>query len=435
MKKIIIASINSKYIHLNLAIRYIQKYLAKIAPDKRIVIKEWNLKQKFTDILRELYDEKPELVLFSVYIWNVEMTFKLIKELKKLLPETKIVLGGPEVMYRKDSILNEYSEIDTVLIGDGETAVADYLGIRFDLPNNCSLDYIPFPYDDADIESSRNQIIYYESSRGCPFSCSYCMSSIENQVRYFSLERVIQDINYFIKHKVKLVKFVDRTFNLDTKRYYPIWEHIINNHNGVTTFHFELSGDLLTKADLELLKKSPPKAMQFEVGVQSSHLPTLNAIKRSTDLIKLKSNMAEIGENIHLHVDLIAGLPLENFETFGKSFDYAMSLNPDMLQLGFLKILSGTEMERIANATSGYFYLSAPPYEITATPWLSFEEICLLKDIDKTVDIYFNSGRHKPPQTSFDFFKNFSLYLRSNGVYTDPRSPDYYAKALKDYLG
>lgn len=411
-----------------------QKYLAKIAPDQKVVLKEWNLKQKLTDILREIYDENPKIILFSVYIWNVEITFKLIKELKKLLPTTKVVIGGPEVMYRKNSILSEHPEIDTVLIGDGETAIAEYLGIETSLPDNCSLDHIPFPYNDADIENSRNQIIYYESSRGCPFSCSYCMSSIEKQVRYFSLERVIQDIDYFMKHKVKLVKFVDRTFNLDKERYYSIWEHIINNHNGITTFHFELSGDLLTKEDLALLKKSPPNAIQLEAGVQSSHLPTLQAIKRYTNLEKLQSNMAQIKDNIHLHVDLIAGLPLEDLETFGKSFDYAMSLNPNMLQLGFLKILSGTEMEQIANATTGYLYLSVPPYEVTATPWLSFEDICLLKDIDKTVDIYFNSGRHQTPQVSFDFFKNLALYLRNSGVYNDPRKPDYYANALNDYL-
>ncbi len=434
MTKIVVASINSKYIHLNLAIRYIQKYLAKIAPKQEIVIKEWNIKQKFTDILRELYDEKPDMVLFSVYIWNVEMTFKLIKEFKKLLPETVVAVGGPEVMYRKDSILSDYPEIDAVLVGDGEIAVTEYLGFKPELSDGCSLDYIPFPYDDADIEQSRNQIIYYESSRGCPFSCAYCMSSIESKVRYFSFERVINDINYFMQRKVKLVKFVDRTFNLDRERYYPIWENIIKNHNEKTTFHFEISGDLLTKEDLALLKNAPQNAIQLEAGVQSSHLPTLKAINRTTDLNKLKSNMLEIGENIHLHVDLIAGLPFEDFETFEKSFDYAMSLKPDMLQLGFLKILNGTEMEKFAKSNHDYLYLSAPPYEVISTPWLSYEDVCLLKDIDKTVDIYYNSGRHKTPQVSFAFFKEFSLYLRNSGVYTDPRSPDYYAKALNEYL-
>jgi radical SAM superfamily enzyme YgiQ (UPF0313 family) len=432
--KIVIASVNSKFIHINLAIRYLQKYLAKIAPDQECVVKEFNINLRFIDVLRELYETKPDLLLFSIYIWNVDFTLKLIREFKKISPQTRIVVGGPEVMYRKEALLGQYPEIETVLVGDGETSLAAYLGLKVDIPDCTSLDYIPFPYDDADIERTRNQILYYESSRGCPFACAYCLSSIDRQVRYFSLARVLADIDFFMQRNVKLVKFVDRTFNLNPQRYLAVWQHIINTHNGVTTFHFELAGDLLTPEALALLQTAPPKALQFEVGIQSAHLPTLKAISRTTDLAKLKANLLGIGDNIHMHVDLIAGLPLEDFATFGLSFDYAMSLKPEMMQLGFLKILSGTEMESLAKQDARYMYLSHPPYEITATPWVPFEDMMLLKDIDKTVDIYYNSGRHTLANTSFSFFKDLAKHLRETGVFSDPRRPEYYATALTDYL-
>ena len=433
MTKIVIASVNAKFIHLNLAIRNMQKYLAKIAPDLECVIKEWNINQRFIDMVRELYEAKSDLLLFSIYIWNVDFTLKLIRELKKLSPKMRIVVGGPEVMYRKEALLAAYPEIETVLVGDGETALAEFLGINVNIPDCTNLDYIPFPYDAEEIERTRNQILYYESSRGCPFACAYCLSSIHQQVRYFSLARVLEDIDFFMQHKVKLVKFVDRTFNLNSERYLAIWAHIIKTHNGITTFHFELAGDLLTADDLTLLKTAPPKAFQFEVGIQSAHLPTLKAISRKTDLEKLKNNLLGIGDNIHLHVDLIAGLPLEDLETFGKSFDYAMSLEPEMMQLGFLKILSGTEMERQVIANPKYIYLSHPPYEVIATPWVPFEDMMHLKDIDKTVDIYYNSGRHTLQDTSFSFFSDLAKHLRETGVFSDPRRPEFYAKALIGY--
>ncbi len=433
MTKIVLASVNAKFIHLNLAIRYMQKYLAQIAPDIECVVKEWNINQRFIDIIRELYEAKPDMLLFSVYIWNVDFTLKLIRELKKIAPKTRIVVGGPEVMYRKEALLAEYPEIETVLVGDGETSVAQYLGIDVDIPDCTNLDYLPFPYDDEEIERTRNQILYYESARGCPFSCAYCLSSIDPYVRYFSLARVLKDIDFFMQRNVKLVKFVDRTFNLDPKRYLAIWQHILDTHNGLTTFHFELAGDLLTPQALALLKLAPPKALQFEVGIQSAHLPTLKAIHRMTDLEKLKANLLALGENIHMHVDLIAGLPLEDFATFGVSFDFAMSLKPEMMQLGFLKILSGTEMERLAMADTRYVYLSHPPYEVLATPWVPFEEMMLLKDIDRTVDIFYNSGRHTLADTSFAFFMALAKHLRQTGVFNDPRRPEYYAKALDEY--
>ena len=436
MTKIVLATINAKYIHTNLAIRYMAKTLARMAPEMECLMKEWNIKHRFTDVLRELYQAQPDLLLFSIYVWNVDYTLKLIRELKKVLPNVRIVVGGPEVMYRKETLLAEYSEIESVLVGEGETALAEYLGIKLDpstlvgMTQKSELDYIPFPYDDDDIECTRNQILYYESSRGCPFACAYCMSSIDRKVRYFSLTRVLSDIDFFMQRNVKLVKFVDRTFNLNPERTLAIWRHIFKTHNGITTFHFELAGDLLTPEALKLLQAAPPKALQFEVGVQSANLPTLKAINRMTNLEKLKANLLEIGDNIHIHVDLIAGLPLEDIETFGRSFDYAMNLKPEMLQLGFLKILCGTEMECLAKSDPGYIYLSHPPYEVIATPWLTFDDMMILKDIEKTVDIYYNSGRHTLPDTSFAFFRDLAAYLRQSGVYVDPRKPDYYAKVL-----
>lgn len=438
MSKVVLVGINAKYIHTNLAIRCMQKYVQSKVVSAEVLVREWNINQRFIDILRELYEAKPDILLFSMYIWNVEFIFKIIREIKKLLPTTRIVVGGPEVMYRQQDILKQYPEIEQVLQGDGEIALYSLLTDKPHTPI-VDLDEIPFPYDAQEIERTRNQILYYESSRGCTFGCAYCLSSIDRKVRYFSLERVKRDIAFFLQHKVTLVKFVDRTFNINPERALAIWQYIYEKHNGITTFHFEIAADLLTESQCELLAKMPKGAVQFEVGIQSANPQTLEAISRQTDLQKLKTNLLRIKDNIHVHVDLIAGLPLEDLPTFGRSFDYAMSMRPEMLQLGFLKILSGTEMAQIAKHEN-YLYLSAPPYEITQTPWLSFKEIMILKDIDKTVDIYYNSGRQPDLMSKvwqltspFKFFVDFSGYLRKTGVFNDPRRPEYYARIWQEY--
>jgi radical SAM superfamily enzyme YgiQ (UPF0313 family) len=425
--KILLGAINARYIQTNLAIRYIKKYLEKYVPEHTYVLREWHISQRLGDIVREIYVVRPDQLFLSVYIWNVELTLKVIREVKKLLPAVRIVVGGPEVAYREAEIKRLYPEIAEVLIG-GEAAVRAYLT---DTPITpiVDLDDIPFPYDEADPELLRHHILYYESSRGCPFHCTYCLSSIEHSVQYFSLPRVKKDLDFFLKAGVTLVKFVDRTFNLDPERYLAIWRYIIEHYNNKTTFHFELSADLLTAEALDFLATVPPAAFQFEIGIQSANPKTLAAIKRKTDLEKLRTNVLRIGENIHKHVDLIVGLPEENLEIFGKSFDYALSLRPEMIQLGFLKVLFGTEMAQMAK--DGYVFMSTPPYEVLTTPWLSYQDIIQLKDIEQTVDMYYNKGLlHKP----FDYFRKLASHLRQTGVLDYPRKPEAYAQALEQYV-
>jgi radical SAM superfamily enzyme YgiQ (UPF0313 family) len=442
--RILLASINSKYIHTNLAIRSIKTYLKKTCPGHHYKILEWNLSHTLLEVIREIHVENPGWILFSVYVWNVEFTLKVIREIKKLLPALKIAVGGPEASYKAEEILTTCPAINHVIKGEGEEAAGKLLtavcpAVLESQPVS-DLDTLPFPYDDQDIENMRHQIFYYESSRGCPYGCIYCLSSIDRGVRYLSLERVQRDLDFFLKHKVNLVKFVDRTFNLDPARYLAIWRYILAHHNGVTTFHFELMADLLNDEALELLTTVPEKTFQVEIGIQSSNTETLQAVGRQTDLQKMRKNINRITANIHKHVDLIAGLPGETLEIFEKSFNFAITFKPEMLQLGFLKILAGTKMADYARENN-YCYLSTPPYEVLSTPCLSFNDICLLKDIEKVLRIYYNSGKFKTTldsliatQDPFLFFRNFANYLRKQGAFQAPVKPAIYADYLQKYL-
>lgn len=445
MKKVLLAAINSKYIHTNLAVRYIKRYVEEYS-DQRIDIYETSINNSISEVIRDIYDRAPEIVIFSTYIWNKEYVFKLIREVRKVLPEVQIILGGPEVSYDSISVMRENGEIDYIISGEGERTTLDLLtkgidevsGVYYrDAENRdeiiyngnqepiSDLDEIPFPYTLEELENNGTKILYYESSRGCPFACSYCMSSIERSVRYFSSERTKEDLKKFLDSGIKLVKFVDRTFNLKKERYMDIWRYLLSVYSEDTTFHFEISADLFDDEVIEFLEGVPKDYFQFEIGVQTSNEKTMDAIKRSNDLEKLEHNVERIKDNIHLHLDLIAGLPYEDYNTFKRSFDYVHDMYPEMVQLGFLKILKGTQISTEVEEFD-YKYMEFPPYEVLSNKFISYREITMLKDIEGVLDHYYNSekfGRSlgfildKHYESSFDFYEDMALYFREKGYF------------------
>ncbi|WP_206038980.1 MULTISPECIES: B12-binding domain-containing radical SAM protein [Fusobacterium] len=437
--KNILVGINSKYVHTNLAIRYLKKYVEQNSNEK-IKIYESSINNNIQKIIRDIIEEKPENIFFSVYIWNVEMVFKIVKEIRKVLTKEKIYLGGPEVSYNPTEILEKNKEIDGILVGEGENILLNLLtknieevkGIYYRNNNKIifngyeplieNLDIIPFPYEDSELEDV-HKIVYYESSRGCPFNCSYCMSSIDKTVRYFSLDRTKKDLKKFIDIGTRLVKFVDRTFNLDKKRYLEIWKFLLENYRENITFHFEINANIFDDEVLAFLKKVPRKLFQFEIGVQTINEDTMRIINRKNDLEKLFHNVTAINKNIHLHLDLIAGLPYENYETFKKSFDYVYNTKCEMIQLGFLKMLEGTEMKANGHKYN-YKYLDFPPYEVISNDFISYEELCKLKDIEEVLDFYYNSQKFLKSldfvvknffESPFDFFESIGEFYKNKG--------------------
>ena len=437
--KNILVGINSKYVHTNLAIRYLKKYIEQNSNEK-IKIYESSINNNIQKIIRDVVEYEPDNIFFSVYIWNVEMVFKITKELKKILPNKRIILGGPEVSYNPEEILEKNIEIDGILIGEGENVLLNFLtkdikdvkGVYYREDNKIkfngfeplieNLDIIPFPYDDEELEDV-HKIVYYESSRGCPFNCSYCMSSIDKSVRYFSLERTKKDLKKFIDIGTRLVKFVDRTFNLNKDRYMEIWKFLLENYRENITFHFEINANIFDDEVLEFLKKVPRKLFQFEIGVQTTNPSTMKAINRNNSLDRLFHNVTCINKNIHLHLDLIAGLPFEDYETFGKSFDYVYKTKCEMIQLGFLKMLKGTQMKDEGEKYS-YKYLDFPPYEILSNEFISYKDICRLKDIEEVLDFYYNSQKFLRSvdfvvenffESPFKFFESIGDFYKERG--------------------
>ena len=440
----VLVGINSKYVHTNLAIRYLKTFVKEYS-DIEIDIYENNINNNLMKIIRDIVELNPKRVFFSTYIWNREMVFKITKELRKVIPNTFLILGGPEVSYNPLELMNENPEIDAILVGEGERVILNYLTkdtdevkgvyyrkkedgdkIKFNgiEPLIENLDIIPFPYTDEEI-ADIHKIMYYESSRGCPFSCSYCMSSIDKSVRYFSVERAKKDLKRFIDAGTKLVKFVDRTFNLKKERYLEIWRFLLENYREDITFHFEINANIFDDEILTFLKKVPRKFFQFEIGVQTINEKSMKSIKRNNVLDKLMHNVRYINKNIHLHLDLIAGLPYENYESFGKSFDYVYETGCEMIQLGFLKLLIGTEIIEDIEKYN-YKYLDFPPYEVLSNDFISYREICRLKDIEEVVDLYYNSNKfmfssryiidnfYKSP---FKFFEEIGDYYKEKGYF------------------
>ncbi|MBR5565537.1 MAG: B12-binding domain-containing radical SAM protein [Roseburia sp.] len=443
--KILLAAMNAKYIHSNLAVYSLKAYAKDFA--EHIVIGEYTINNRADYILEQIYKQKPDVLCMSCYIWNISYVEEIIREFHKICPEVPIWLGGPEVSYEVEQFMESHPEVTGVMMGEGERTfynlcsyyvngkgdLQSLSGIAFwnqetgglhviapELPMNMS--EIPFCYDE--IEDFKNRIIYYESSRGCPFHCSYCLSSVDKKLRFRDLELVKKELAFFIENKVPQVKFVDRTFNCDHKHAMAIWQFIKEQDNGITNFHFEVSADLINEAELELITSMRPGLIQLEIGVQSTNDATITEIHRTMNLKRLKEIVKRVqaAGNIHEHLDLIAGLPYEDYATFGRSFDEIYELKPNQLQLGFLKVLKGSYM--FEHATEyGMVYHSTAPYEVMQTKWLSFEEILKIKQVEEMLEIYYNSGQFevtmKLMEALFDspfyMFQEFGEFYEERG--------------------
>ena len=439
MKKIVLTAINSQYVHLNVAVRYLKKYVEKNS-DIKLDIYETNINNQLMNIIKDLFEKQPDMIIFSTYIWNKEYVFSITKELKKILPDVKIALGGPEVSYEWDKIMAENQEIDYIFTGEGEKVLLNFFtkdisevkGVVYREGDNLkyngieplieNLDIIPFPYDDEELQD-RTKIFYYESSRGCPFNCSYCMSSIDKSVRYYSIDRTKEDLKRFIDSPIKLLKFVDRTFNLSKEKYMAIWRFLLENYREGITFHFEINANIFDDETLDFLETVPKGYFQFEIGVQTIDAQAMKSIGRINKLEKLEHNIRRISRNIHLHLDLIAGLPYETYDKFRESFDYVHRLKPEMIQLGFLKLLKGTKMydER---EKYRYKYFSKPPYEVFSNEFISFAEMVKLKNLEKVLDFYYNSEKFPESvqwiienhyESAFSFYEDVADYFDKRG--------------------
>ncbi len=435
MSNILLVGVNAKYIHSNPAIyslkMYAKKHCNSCKERDEVEIVEYTINQSRDFILADLYKRRPSMAAFSCYIWNWSMIQELIVELPKILPDIDIWLGGPEVSFHAKELLGQYPMVTGIMIGEGEetfaelvecycrrdrelghikgiiTKAAGYTGDRAPL----SMDEIPFLYEDLSL--FENRIIYYESQRGCPFRCAYCLSSIDKTVRLRSMELVERELQFFLDNNVKQVKFIDRTFNCNAKHAIAVWRYILEHDNGVTNFHFEIAADLITKEQLKLISKMRPGLIQLEIGVQSTNAETLHAINRYTDLEQLREMVATIRsyENVHQHLDLIAGLPYEDYESFAKSFDEVYAMRPQQLQLGFLKVLKGSPIEE-RTGEYGIIYSSRPPYEVLYSNWISYVDVQRLKGVEEMVELYYNSGQfvHTLPIVQQEFDSAFGMY-------------------------
>ena len=411
--KILLAACNAKYIHSNLAVYDLKAYSSDY--DEHVILREYTINQPKDEILKDIYSSGADVVCFSCYIWNISFVRELIRDLVKILPKTAFWAGGPEVSYDAEKFLTEMPEMTGVMVGEGEKTFHDLLEFYIDGKDSLEeisgiayrtgdkiihngwrelmdLSAIPFVYEH--LEKFENRIIYYESSRGCPFSCSYCLSSIDKKLRFRDLELVKKELQFFLDHRVPQVKFVDRTFNCKHEHAMTIWKYILEHDNGVTNFHFEISADLLREEEMELMSQMRPGLIQLEIGVQSTNPETIRAIHRRMDLKKLEHcvNRVHSFRNIHQHLDLIAGLPYEDYDIFHQSFNDVYQMKPDQLQLGFLKVLKGSLMQKEAEVY-GIVYKEKEPYEVLSTNWLTYGEVLKLKMVESMVEVYYNSGQ------------------------------------------
>ena len=439
--KILLAACNAKYIHSNLAVYNLRAYAEDYR--KNIVLKEYTINQQKDEILRDIYLEKPDVICFSCYIWNISFVKEIAEDLKKILPDSVFWAGGPEVSFDAEDFLKKNPGFFGVMVGEGEEtfrelcrfyvdkkgSLEEIPGIAFGFGEKIrhngwreimDLSNVPFAYED--MEDFRNKIVYYESSRGCPFSCSYCLSSVDKKLRFRNLDLVKKQLQFFIDRKVPQVKFVDRTFNCKHSHAMEIWKYILEHDNGITNFHFEISADLLKEEELSLMEKMRPGLIQLEIGVQSTNPETIKAIRRTMDFKKLSEIVDRIHcfENIHQHLDLIAGLPYENYESFQNSFNQVYALKPEQLQLGFLKVLKGSLMKEMAEEY-GIIHKEKEPYEVLSTKWLSYGEILKLKTVESMVEVYYNSGQFQNILNYMEsFFEDaFSLYEELGKFYEE----------------
>ena len=439
--KILLMAVNAKYIHSNPAVYDLRAYAHQYR--QYITLKEYTVNQQMQEIIRDVYLERPDAVCVSCYIWNISFVRDIVRDLKKVLPGTAFWAGGPEVSYDAEKFLLSETSFCGVMTGEGEETFRLLCGHYIDehplneipgivyrdgeelvctgSPVPVPLDKIPFIYENP--EDFKNRIIYYESSRGCPFACSYCLSSIDKRVRFRSLDLVLPELQFFLDHFVPQVKFVDRTFNCNHDRTLVIWKYLLEHDNGVTNFHFEIGADLLDDEELDILRKMRPGLVQLEIGVQSTNMQTLREIRRTADFEKIRKSVMAVHSfgNIHQHLDLIAGLPYEDYSSFKKSFNDVYALHPDQLQLGFLKVLKGSYMEE---KQPDYRLITGEkePYEVMSTEWLSFDEILRLKSVEEMVEVYYNTGQFSTAMAlAEEYFDDaFTLY-ESLGEYYEEK--------------
>lgn len=454
--KILLVACNAKYIHSNLAVYDLQAYASDYAD--HIVLKEYTINQQKDDIMRDIYLEHPEVVCVSCYIWNLSFVKELMADLIKILPGADFWAGGPEVSYDAEKFLTENSEFKGVMVGEGEETFKELAGYYVeknpqdlkDMTGICyrdgdqiihngwrqimDLSSIPFIY--KDLSEFKNRIIYYESSRGCPFSCSYCLSSIDKKLRFRDTETVKKELQFFIDNKVPQVKFVDRTFNCKHDHAMAIWKYINEHDNGVTNFHFEISADLLREEELQEMSTMRPGLIQLEIGVQSTNPDTIKAIHRTMDFEKLKGIVDRIHSfgNIHQHLDLIAGLPYEDYDSFRNSFNDVYALKPQQLQLGFLKVLKGSHMMEMCREY-GIVYKTQEPYEVLSTKWLDYDHVLKLKTVENMVEVYYNSGQFQNTLEYLEkFFPDaFSIYERLGSFYMEKGYGDVSHTRMRRY--
>ena len=454
--KILLVACNAKYIHSNLAVYDLQAYASDYAD--HIVLKEYTINQQKDDIMRDIYLEHPDVVCVSCYIWNLSFVKELMADLIKILPGADFWAGGPEVSYDAEKFLTENSEFKGVMVGEGEETFKELAGYYVeknpqnlkDMTGICyrdgdqiihngwrqimDLSSIPFIY--KDLSEFKNRIIYYESSRGCPFCCSYCLSSIDKKLRFRDTETVKKELQFFIDNKVPQVKFVDRTFNCKHDHAMAIWKYINEHDNGVTNFHFEISADLLREEELQEMSTMRPGLIQLEIGVQSTNPDTIKAIHRTMDFEKLKGIVDRIHSfgNIHQHLDLIAGLPYEDYDSFRHSFNDVYALKPQQLQLGFLKVLKGSHMMEMCREY-GIVYKTQEPYEVLSTKWLDYDHVLKLKTVENMVEVYYNSGQF---QNTLEYLENFfqdafSIYERLGSFYMEKGYGDVSHTRMRRY--
>ena len=416
--KILLAAINAKYIHSNLGVYSLKAYADRGRSFEErqrcpVEIGEYTINHQMDRILRDIYKRKPDFVGFSCYIWNIQYVRQLVRNLAKVLPETVIWLGGPEVSYDGEKILEEEPAAAGVMLGEGE-------------------------------ETFLELIHYYESSRGCPYSCSYCLSSIEKTVRFRGLPLVKRELDFFLKNRARQVKFVDRTFNCDREHCLEIWKYILDHDNGVTNFHFEISADLINDKQLDIMRQMRPGLIQLEIGVQTANPAAVREIRRIMDLERLEQTVGKIREygNIHQHLDLIAGLPFEDMDSFRLSFDRVYRMRPDQLQLGFLKVLKGSHMAEMAEEYGLNFH-QEPPYEVLSTKWLDYGQILELKAVEEMTEVYYNSGQfrftlremEKGWQSPYEMFRALGDYYGEQGLMELNHSRLARYEILWDFLG
>ena len=460
--KILLVAINAKYIHSNPAVFSLKQYAKKY--NDNIYIEEYTINHSKYYILENIYKQKADVVAFSSYIWNYEYVLQIASELNKVSPGTEIWLGGPEVTYDSVKVLKYNPFISVVMKGEGEatfnelcqymieknTEISKIKGITYKDGNNIvenpdrellSMDDIPFYYDN--VGAFKNKIIYYEASRGCPFSCSYCLSSIERRVRFRNIDKVKTELQFFLDKKIPQVKFVDRTFNINHKFTKEIWNYILENDNGITNFHFEVSADLLDEEELNIIEKMRPGLIQLEIGVQSTNVDTISEINRTMDFEKLAGIVKRIkkSDNVHQHLDLIAGLPYEDFNSFKKSYNDVYELGPQQLQLGFLKVLKGSKMHSKCEEY-GIKYQGLPPYEVLCTQELTFDEILQIKLVEEMTEVYYNSGQFNKTlillkeafETPFDMFLELGRYYEDRGLRGISHSRIRRYEILRDFI-